>query len=956
MNDVPNFDDITKSLDQGTPVELYTFRGSDVNESLLENNVKSLILGPSHGEFLCAPVRVNRADGTNNASVGGNDPDLVHSVRQMLQTFPNLEHITLTPAFYGNDLRAGECVIAPRVGANHSPPTDAAQAWAVAGTGAGDAVATTNPQWLGTPADWALSACIAYLKKQGLKVSVMPVLLMDIPPDNQLPDPYRAAAVGQPAYPSSNLITGSLTDFMGAYTPFMTHYATLAKAAGADGFIAGKGLDGLIADGAVAPPPERLCGVSGADAFPSQSHTAILRLECDGDTPTEGTATLGGVIRFTANSAFNGKFIFRGSGVNMLGTATQISGGDTGEQEWRIDGFEWDFAWTTNFFNSLKLNEEAGSVFTPALPLNSFTFEFNGELIRHFPSQAETALPALLSALSPIAPDSLGFALSPQNNLTPVGDLIASSTATAFIALTHTFPLSDWRRGREHADKMAGASSQYSLDYLRGNIAGGEGFDWDYADDSDALTQTRQTDPAPSLTNGRKYKDIAGWRLGAPARALKPIVFCEIGCRAVNYGANRYNAGESLPVDALDLPDLLCQRSYSEAVLSYYGDVSNNPVSESGVRFVDLSRCSVREWDMRYHPYALRSGAHPDLTALWPQGWQLNGRARRPSAIASKFGVYRYTTHARDIEYPPGSKIIYKTAQVKGASVRREGDLNTDAIRWGLPFNNPVVRVLSEFRHPAPLTVKILRGHITRDGATAFYPFYSGRVIATDRKKNTINIQTKPQNNVLSRLGVNRGSSLSCPLPLYGYLCKAKVPPATRHVSVEQVEGAPVGDDGILREGGPTITLLHGWNGAFNTDRFVNGYVEWDYIPRGEYAYKTSASPFAEYVEWDNPPEDWDAARVPPRPDGSGILLTNRRRILQVNNNELMMDGFIPLLRWESVNGESAPVIRVILGCDHSMKDCRELHNNLPNFGGCPTLPPKNPYDFTIPIHYEGDK
>ncbi len=954
MNDVPNFDDITKSLDQGTPVELYEFRGSDVNESLLENNVKSLILGPAHGEFLCAPVRVNNLDGTNNASVGGNDPDLVHSVRQMLQTFPNLEHITLTPAWYGNDLRAGECTLAPRVGEYFTPPSDPAQAWNVGARRYSDVGRNTNPLWQGTSADWALSACIAYLKKQGLKVSVMPVLLMDIAPDNQLPDPYRAAAVGQPAYPSSNLITGSLTDFMPQYTRLMTYYARLAKAAGADGFIAGYGLDGLIAENAVGTPAttERVCGVSGEDATNDFSLYALLDLVCDGGTPTEGTGSLGGDIRFTTNNSFNSdiQIIDESNGsVLSTDTATHISGGGAVEQLWRIDGVEWDFTNTNDRWLALS--------FQPFLTDLYFTFE--GELTRlvpAIPSQADTALPALLSALSPIAPDSLGFALSPQNNLTPVGDLIASSTATAFIALTHTFPLSDWRRGREHADKMAGASSQYSLDYLRGNIAGGEGFDWDYADDSDALTQTRQTDPAPSLTNGRKYKDIAGWRAGASARALKPIVFCEIGCRAVNYGANRYNSGESLPVDALDLPDLLCQRSYAEAALSFWSDPANNPVSESGVAMVDLSRCSVREWDMRYHPYALRSGLHPDLTADWPQGWQLNGRARRPSAIASKFGVYRYTTHNRDIEYPIGSGIMYKTAQVKGASVRREGDLNTDAIRWGLPFNNPVVRVLSEFRHPAPLTVKVLRGHITRDGATAFYPFYSGRVIATDRKKNTINIQTKPQNNVLSRLGVNRGSSLSCPLPLYGYLCKAKVPPATRHASVAEVDGAPVGDDGILREGGPTITLLEGWNGAFNTDRFVNGYVEWDYIPRGEYAYKTSASPFAEYVEWDNPPEDWDAARVPPRPDGSGILLTNRRRILEVNNNELMMDGFIPLLRWESVNGESAPVIRVILGCDHSMKDCRELHNNLPNFGGCPTLPPKNPYEFTIPIHYEGDK
>ena len=911
MSDTPSFDATQASVQDGVPVRLFEIRGAETSESVLENNVKSLILGPSHGEFLCAPVRVNRADGTNNASVGGNDPDLVHSVRQMLQTFPNLEHITLTPAFYGNDLRAGECVIAPRVGANHSPPTDAAQAWDVAGTAAGDAVATTNPLWQGTPADWALSACIAYLKDQGLKVSVMPVLLMDIAPDNQLPDPYRTAAIGQPAYPSSNLITGSLTDFMTQYTAFMTHYATLAKEAGADGFIAGYGLDGLIAENAVeTPPTTESCQVQGVDNTGDNFGYFPLSLTCDGDTPSEGTGLLDGVITLRSDTNFT---------LDEFANATRApndGANDAMVQRWIIKG---------QVFNFISANE---ILISHAIGETNLTGSFEGNVVYTLPAippEADTALPALLTDLSPLAPDSLGFALSPQNNLTPVGDLIASSTATAFIALTHRFPLSDWRRGREHADKMAGASSQYSLDYLRGNIAGGEGFDWDYADDSDALTQTRQTDPAPSLTNGRKYKDIAGWRLGAPARALKPIVFCEIGCRAVNYGANRYNAGESLPVDALDLPDLLCQRSYSEAVLSYYGDVSNNPVSESGVVFVDLSRCSVREWDMRYHPYALRSGLHPDLTALWPQGWQLNGRARRPFAVSSVFPPRRFTDHAEMIEHPVGSGFWYHPIQITGDNIKREAELNTSEIGFDipqaldlhLPDDQQFLSFLTESRSPVPLTMRIMRGHITDAGATPFLPLWSGRIIASSRTLDKVELQALPFATGLNRNGVKRNYQLSCPHVLGDSLCKVH----RRDLAFDSV---------CIYAAGANLTLLAGWSDSLRSGvrvaDFIGGSMEWT---DGGFIYRRGIVALSDSGE-----DLVIGSRIVPL---GKIFRTYDAAVSAYNNNPSGSEPIRPNLP-----------VRMILGCDKSFDNCERLHNNLANYGGCPSIPDKNPFNINV--------
>ena len=47
-----------------------------------------------------------------------------------------------------------------------------------------------------------------------------------------------------------------------------------------------------------------------------------------------------------------------------------------------------------------------------------------------------------------------------------------------FIGIDNYMPLSDWRDGEDHLD--AGAGAIYNIDYLRGNVCGGEGYDWYY--------------------------------------------------------------------------------------------------------------------------------------------------------------------------------------------------------------------------------------------------------------------------------------------------------------------------------------------------------------------------------------------------------------------------------------------------------------------------------------------
>ena len=54
-------------------------------------------------------------------------------------------------------------------------------------------------------------------------------------------------------------------------------------------------------------------------------------------------------------------------------------------------------------------------------------------------------------------------------------DPLWASSAIDVIGIDNYFPLTDWRDGRNHLDRLAGAASIYDADYLKSGIAGGEG-------------------------------------------------------------------------------------------------------------------------------------------------------------------------------------------------------------------------------------------------------------------------------------------------------------------------------------------------------------------------------------------------------------------------------------------------------------------------------------------------
>lgn len=229
-------------------------------------------------------------------------------------------------------------------------------------------------------------------------------------------------------------------------------------------------------------------------------------------------------------------------------------------------------------------------------------------------------------------------------------DPLWADPAIDFVGIDNYMPLSDWRDGDAHAD--AGFGSVHNLDYLAGNVAGGEYFDWFYDSPEGEAAQLRK--PIEDGAFGEPWvfrvKDLAGWwgqahhpRAGdvrSPTATAwvprsKPIRFTEYGCAAIDKGTNHPNrfldpksSESALPRASDGRRDDVVQQQYFRAFARHYADPANNPESDVYAgRMVDMARAHAWAWDARPFP------AFPAASGRWNDGqnyarghW-LNGRA-----------------------------------------------------------------------------------------------------------------------------------------------------------------------------------------------------------------------------------------------------------------------------------------------------------------------------------------
>ncbi len=184
-----------------------------------ESLVRAVTLIPASGEFAYATEIVRREDGdgetsAENVNAEPDAADLSVALDRLEACAPKVESVSLVVAWFGDDLRAGHCRIRP--GVEVSAKSTTPENWWVDGVSRNSAHLVSRddqgrPAYGGTPSDSTVVEAIQELKARGYRVTFYPFILMDVPADNELPDPYsdNAAATGQPTYPWRGRITCS---------------------------------------------------------------------------------------------------------------------------------------------------------------------------------------------------------------------------------------------------------------------------------------------------------------------------------------------------------------------------------------------------------------------------------------------------------------------------------------------------------------------------------------------------------------------------------------------------------------------------------------------------------------------------------------------------------------------------------------------------------------------------
>ena len=257
------------------------------------------------------------------------------------------------------------------------------------------------------------------------------------------------------------------------------------------------------------------------------------------------------------------------------------------------------------------------------------------------------------------APDgSLGFPL----------DTLWSDDNIDMIGLDWYAPLSDMRDGEGHLDAQD-TQTDHDSDYLKSKIEGGEGYDWYYANETDRNTQNRRaiTDGAYDKPWIYRVKDIRNWwkNLHYPRDSdgiedttptdwipqSKKIIFTELGCPAVDKGANSPNlfpdaksSENALPPFSSGRRDDMIQRSLIKAYFDYWTEHNETSSLYDG-DMVDINHLALWCVDARPFPiFPARSDKWQDAPAYFLGHW-LMGRGNFSSLkhifteLADKAGV-----------------------------------------------------------------------------------------------------------------------------------------------------------------------------------------------------------------------------------------------------------------------------------------------------------------------------
>jgi len=573
--------DLTPFGDRPPAINVEVFRRPVwPNETVrLEDQLQAVCLIPGAGEAVYATTQVLRQSGlattvAENVNTASGGPDIRAALDQMQAALPHVQRVSLVSAWFGTDLRCAACQIVPGVELRTKAtlPFD----WSAGGVSRSNAhlISTTGsgPAFGGTPSDRSLLEAIAEMTARGLKVTLYPFVLMDIPAANALPDPY--GGLSQAAYPWRGRITASVAPgrpgspdhtaaargevqaFFGtaraanfsvgpgsvtyngpaewSYRRMVLHYAALAAASGGvDSFLIGSELVGLTT-------------LRDDQGYPAVDALTALAHEC--------RALLGPSVKI-------------GYAADWTEYGAHVPADGSGDVSFHLDPL-----WSDPAIDFVGVD-----FYPPITDWRDGTAHLDAEA--GFGGPAD---PAYLAARI-----AGGEAY----------DWYYASDADR--AAQNRTPITDAAYGEPWIYRAKDLTSWWSNAHYN------------------RRSGVRQAAPT-------------GWTPG-----LKPLRLTEFGCAAIDKGANAPNrfldpkSSESAePPFSNGGRDDLGQRRLLEAVLSHFADPAANPVSPVyGAPMLASDALAVWCWDARPFPeFPARSDLWADASA-WGRGHWLTGRA-----------------------------------------------------------------------------------------------------------------------------------------------------------------------------------------------------------------------------------------------------------------------------------------------------------------------------------------
>tara|TARA_R110002012_G_scaffold40547_10_gene111702 strand:+ start:9589 stop:13557 length:3969 start_codon:yes stop_codon:yes gene_type:complete len=542
-----------------------------------EGLTRAIAFLPGTGEFAYATTGIRKgSDGSQtaeNLTVLTATTDMLVALDQLQASAPNVESVTLPVAWFGDDLRAGVCQIKP--GVEVAVKITSPQTWRVNGVARVTAhlVSQTRdgrPAYGGTPADFALIEAIREAKARGLRVTLSPTLLMDVPPGNTRPNPYsdNAGDVGQPDYPWQGQITCS---------PAAGYAGTVDKTGTAAAQLAG--FFGTATSAQFVVSGESVSWTGAADDWGLRRmvlHYAHLG------------AVTGGVDTFLIGSG-------------MPGLTTIRSG-----------------ASTYPAVQALRtLVADVRGILGPGTKI-SYAADWR-EYFGHHPGDGSGDVHFHLDPLwADAGIDFIGI-----NNYMPLSDWRDG--------FEHTDANEGWPAIYDRIYLQANIAGGEGFDWLYASAADRAAqVRAPITDpDHDKPWVFRPKDLRSWWSNAH-YNRQGGVETGTSTAWVpqsKPIRFTALGCPAIDRGSNQPSVAEDFSPSGAVLPhasrgwrDDAIQRAYLEATYLWWGEAANNPVSSIfGGRMVDKSETTAWGWDARPYPF------FPEIAAGWADAshWRL---------------------------------------------------------------------------------------------------------------------------------------------------------------------------------------------------------------------------------------------------------------------------------------------------------------------------------------------